>query len=174
MTRKSASNYFLINQHVIQPYLTHRPSRLHGLAESITWNRFLSSLNVCKFGLWKNQQIISIHNPHPSFHLPCVKVCGRVKRGYEKSTSLAWKWRCGEGRSLQCRTVHDIMSNNGASKVQNLWIVRREILQCLGAQMHQRFLGHWFSRSLMKTLKGPKREIFGFGIFAQIRPIWIG
>ncbi len=23
-------------------------------------------------------------------------------------------------------------------------------------------------------LKGPKREIFGFGIFAQIRPIWIG
>jgi hypothetical protein len=23
-------------------------------------------------------------------------------------------------------------------------------------------------------LKGPKREIFGLGIFAQIRPIWIG
>ncbi len=24
------------------------------------------------------------------------------------------------------------------------------------------------------ALKGPKREIFGLGIFAQIRPIWIG
>jgi hypothetical protein len=24
------------------------------------------------------------------------------------------------------------------------------------------------------SLKGPKREIFGLGIFAQIRPIWIG
>ncbi len=24
------------------------------------------------------------------------------------------------------------------------------------------------------VLKGPKREIFGLGIFAQIRPIWIG
>jgi hypothetical protein len=26
-----------------QPYLTHRPARLHMLAESIPWNRFLSS-----------------------------------------------------------------------------------------------------------------------------------
>jgi hypothetical protein len=25
-----------------------------------------------------------------------------------------------------------------------------------------------------KTLKGPKCEIFGFGFFALIRPIWIG
>jgi hypothetical protein len=25
-----------------------------------------------------------------------------------------------------------------------------------------------------ECLKGPKREIFGLGIFAQIRPIWIG
>ncbi len=24
------------------------------------------------------------------------------------------------------------------------------------------------------NLKGPKREIFGFWFFAQIRPIWIG
>ena len=24
------------------------------------------------------------------------------------------------------------------------------------------------------ALKGPKREIFDFGVFAQIRPIWIG
>ena len=27
---------------------------------------------------------------------------------------------------------------------------------------------------ISKTLKGPKREIFVAGIFAQIRPIWIG
>jgi hypothetical protein len=26
----------------------------------------------------------------------------------------------------------------------------------------------------LSSLKGPKREIFGLGIFAQIRPIWIG
>ncbi len=28
--------------------------------------------------------------------------------------------------------------------------------------------------SLRVVLKGPKREIFGLEIFAQIRPIWIG
>jgi hypothetical protein len=35
---------------VRQPYLTYRPARLHRLAESIPWNRFLGSLNVYKFG----------------------------------------------------------------------------------------------------------------------------
>jgi hypothetical protein len=25
-----------------------------------------------------------------------------------------------------------------------------------------------------RTVKGPKLEIFGFGIFTQIRPVWIG
>ena len=35
----------------LQPYLTHRPDRLHMLAESIPWKRFLGSLNVNKFGL---------------------------------------------------------------------------------------------------------------------------
>jgi hypothetical protein len=29
----------------------YRPARLHRLAESIPWNRFLGSFNVCKFGL---------------------------------------------------------------------------------------------------------------------------
>jgi hypothetical protein len=28
--------------------------------------------------------------------------------------------------------------------------------------------------SVILPLKGPKCEIFGFGIFAQTRPIWIG
>ncbi len=32
----------------------------------------------------------------------------------------------------------------------------------------------YFKLSLTLTLKGPKREIYGLGIFAQIRPIWIG
>jgi hypothetical protein len=36
---------------VRQPYLTYRPDRLHELAESIPWNRFLGSLNVYNFGL---------------------------------------------------------------------------------------------------------------------------
>jgi hypothetical protein len=31
--------------------LSYRPARLHRLVESIPWNRFLSSLNVYKFGL---------------------------------------------------------------------------------------------------------------------------
>jgi hypothetical protein len=31
---------------------THRPARLHKLAESIPWNRFLGSLNVYIYGLW--------------------------------------------------------------------------------------------------------------------------
>ncbi len=34
---------------------------------------------------------------------------------------------------------------------------------------------HGFQRQRLRryVLKGPKREIFGLGIFAQIRPIWI-
>jgi hypothetical protein len=39
---------------VRQPYLTNRPARLHGIAESIPWNRFLGYLNVYKFGLSNN------------------------------------------------------------------------------------------------------------------------
>ncbi len=34
-----------------QPYLTYRPARLHRLAESIPWHRFLGSLNVYKLRL---------------------------------------------------------------------------------------------------------------------------
>ncbi len=37
---------------VRQPYLTYRPARLHRLAESIPWNRFLGFFNVYKYGLW--------------------------------------------------------------------------------------------------------------------------
>ncbi len=36
---------------VRQLYLTHRPARLHRLAESVPCNRFLGSLNGYKFGL---------------------------------------------------------------------------------------------------------------------------
>jgi hypothetical protein len=32
--------------------LLYWPARLHWLAESIPWKRFLGSLNVYKFGLW--------------------------------------------------------------------------------------------------------------------------
>ncbi len=32
--------------------LLYRPARLHRLAELVLWNRFLSSINVYKFGLW--------------------------------------------------------------------------------------------------------------------------
>jgi hypothetical protein len=36
---------------VRQPYLPYRPARLHRLAESISPNRFLGSINVYKYGL---------------------------------------------------------------------------------------------------------------------------
>ncbi len=36
---------------VRQPYMSYQPARLHRLAESISWNRFLGSRNVYKFGL---------------------------------------------------------------------------------------------------------------------------
>ncbi len=39
-----------------QPYLTYRPVRLHSLAESINWNRFLGSLNDYKYGLCMHTQ----------------------------------------------------------------------------------------------------------------------
>jgi hypothetical protein len=32
--------------------LSYRPARLHSLAESVPWNRFMGSLKVLKFGLW--------------------------------------------------------------------------------------------------------------------------
>ncbi len=35
-----------------QTYLMYRPARLHRLAQSIPWNRFLGTLNVEKYGLW--------------------------------------------------------------------------------------------------------------------------
>jgi hypothetical protein len=35
---------------VRQPYLTYGPARLHRLAESVLWNRFLGSLNVTNSG----------------------------------------------------------------------------------------------------------------------------
>jgi hypothetical protein len=40
---------------VRQPYLSYRPVRLHRLAESTPWDRFLVSLNVYKFGLRRRQ-----------------------------------------------------------------------------------------------------------------------
>ncbi len=38
---------------VRQPYLSYRPARLHRLAKSIPQNRFLGSINIYKYGLWK-------------------------------------------------------------------------------------------------------------------------
>jgi hypothetical protein len=36
---------------VRKPYLSYWPARLHGLAKSIPRNRFLGSINFCKYGL---------------------------------------------------------------------------------------------------------------------------
>ncbi len=36
---------------VRKPYSSYRPARLHRPAESISWNRFLCSINVYKYGL---------------------------------------------------------------------------------------------------------------------------
>jgi hypothetical protein len=60
---------------VQKPYLTYRPARLHRLAESVSWNRFLGSLNINKFGLcmlasaWRvgSQDIFSIIHSTVSF-----------------------------------------------------------------------------------------------------------
>jgi hypothetical protein len=47
-------------------------------------------------------------------------------------------------------------------------------------------LGNWFQNKIVapeaefldeiqtKVLKGPKLEIFGFRVFSQIRPVWVG
>ncbi len=53
---------------VRQPYLTYRrPARLHRLAKSITWNRFLGSLNVYKSGLWMRRPLIEPIDQGTSF-----------------------------------------------------------------------------------------------------------
>jgi hypothetical protein len=45
---------------VRQPYLTYQPARLHRLAESISWNRFLSFINIYKFGFWIDEKRSSV------------------------------------------------------------------------------------------------------------------
>jgi hypothetical protein len=54
---------------VRQPYLTYRPARLHRLAKSISWNRFLGSLNVYKYGIRK---ILLPRSPTQSTHFPPI------------------------------------------------------------------------------------------------------
>ncbi len=48
---------------VHQPCLSYRPTRLHSLAESIPRNRFLGSINVYKYGLWKQVSIGLSYRP---------------------------------------------------------------------------------------------------------------
>ncbi len=52
---------------VRQPYLTYRPARLHRLAESVPWNRFLGSLIVYKFGLSTVFQLAGTKTKDSSF-----------------------------------------------------------------------------------------------------------
>jgi hypothetical protein len=49
---------------VRQPYLSYRPARLHRLAESISRNRFLGSINVYKFGLGPDSPPFSSFYPY--------------------------------------------------------------------------------------------------------------
>ncbi len=42
---------YILYEQAREPYLSYRPARPHRLAELIPWNRFLGSLDVCKFGL---------------------------------------------------------------------------------------------------------------------------
>jgi hypothetical protein len=43
---------------VRQPYLSHWPTRLHRLTESIPRNRFLGSKNVYRYGFWLEAHIV--------------------------------------------------------------------------------------------------------------------
>ncbi len=45
---------------VRHPYLTYRTARLHRLAESIPWNRYLGSFNYSKFRLWTLQHLCTV------------------------------------------------------------------------------------------------------------------
>jgi hypothetical protein len=50
----------------------YRPARLHRLAESVPWNRFLGSLNVYEFGVWRVANLVTTllsKLSHPSFRL---------------------------------------------------------------------------------------------------------
>ncbi len=55
---------------VRQPYLTYRPAWLQRQAESVSWNRFLGSLNVYKYGLCTlqtgNDREYSVGNLRPA------------------------------------------------------------------------------------------------------------
>jgi len=67
---------------------------------------------------------------------------------------------------------------SGASTTLNLFTIflfepksrtRLETLWCKNQEIPSARISH-----IWAPLKGPKREIFDFGVFAQIRPIWIG
>jgi hypothetical protein len=47
-------------------YLANRPARLHRLAESIPWHRFLDSLNIYKYGLWID---VAVLQTKPLFYI---------------------------------------------------------------------------------------------------------
>ncbi len=68
-----------------------RPARLHRLAESILWNRFLGSLNVYKYGLWPPvwpvNWLVGIipPPPFPNHHGP------PNRKSINKANDTAWK-----------------------------------------------------------------------------------
>ncbi len=61
---------------VRQLYLSCWPARLHRLAESIPWNRFLGSLKVNKFGLWIDWQR---HNHGRNWRTKNCRLCINFK-----------------------------------------------------------------------------------------------
>jgi hypothetical protein len=56
---------------------SYRPGRLHMLAEFISWNRFMGSIKVVKFGLWLDE----LRDPSTVARLDCYcKNCPEYRR----------------------------------------------------------------------------------------------
>ncbi len=103
---KEPKNRFPAGGPIRQPYLTYQPARLHRLAESVAWNRFLDFLNVYKFGLTGFLLSLALDRGSTqrfSKHLPATH---REKKGdshYRRKTQNHNHAKCRQPKQLICK-----------------------------------------------------------------------
>jgi hypothetical protein len=90
----------------------------------------------------------------------------RVKRQYDKKIPMCLKLAIV---NVYRTTISHLLAKKDKSfkNVKNLVLYKKLFLIIFILFLSSGWHGE-------RTLKGPKREIFGFWFFAQIRPIWIG
>ncbi len=110
-------------------------------------------------------------------------VCHQGRAAIYSANSIRWH-KCKSGWSLKTEKIHCQwhVYIDTTHTIRHLFLTWTSLypFTFLKTQLkHMRqsawfFFDFWLAILSEQYLKGPKREIFGFGIFAQTRPIWIG